>query len=40
MEYKYDVFISYRREGGYDTVKHLNILLGSTPFLPESGGGK
>ena len=27
MEYNYDVFISYRREGGYDTVKHLNDLL-------------
>lgn len=27
MEYKYDVFISYRREGGYDTAKHLNDLL-------------
>lgn len=24
---KYDVFISYRREGGYDTAKHLNDLL-------------
>jgi len=23
----YDVFISYRREGGYDTAKHLNDLL-------------
>ncbi len=25
---KYDIFISYRREGGYDTAKHLNDLLG------------
>lgn len=24
---KYDIFISYRREGGYDTAKHLNDLL-------------
>lgn len=24
---KYDAFISYRREGGYDTAKHLNDLL-------------
>ena len=24
---EYDVFISYRREGGYDTAKHLNDLL-------------
>lgn len=24
---KYDVFISYRREGGFDTAKHLNDLL-------------
>jgi hypothetical protein len=24
---KYDVFISYRREGGYETAKHLNDLL-------------
>ena len=24
---KYDVFISYRRQGGYDTAKHLNDLL-------------
>lgn len=24
---KYDVFISYRREGGYDTAKHINDLL-------------
>ena len=24
---KYDVFISYRRDGGYDTAKHLNDLL-------------
>ena len=24
---KYDVFISYRREGGYDTAKHLSDLL-------------
>ena len=23
----YDIFISYRREGGYDTAKHLNDLL-------------
>lgn len=23
---KYDIFISYRREGGYDTAKHLNDL--------------
>jgi hypothetical protein len=27
MEKKYDVFISYRREGGYDTAKHLYDLL-------------
>ena len=27
MNKKYDVFISYRREGGYDTAKHLNDLL-------------
>lgn len=27
MEKKYDIFISYRREGGYDTAKHLNDLL-------------
>ena len=27
MTDKYDVFISYRREGGYDTAKHLNDLL-------------
>lgn len=24
---KYDIFISYRREGGYDTAKHLSDLL-------------
>lgn len=24
---EYDVFISYRREGGYDKAKHLNDLL-------------
>ncbi len=24
---KYDIFISYRREGGYDTAKHINDLL-------------
>jgi hypothetical protein len=24
---KYDIFISYRRDGGYDTAKHLNDLL-------------
>lgn len=24
---KYDIFISYRREGGYETAKHLNDLL-------------
>lgn len=24
---KYDIFISYRRKGGYDTAKHLNDLL-------------
>ena len=24
---KYDIFISYRREGGYDTAKHLYDLL-------------
>ena len=23
---KYDIFISYRRDGGYDTAKHLNDL--------------
>jgi hypothetical protein len=27
MAQKYDIFISYRREGGYDTAKHLNDLL-------------
>ena len=27
MEKKYDVFISYRRDGGYDTAKHLYDLL-------------
>lgn len=27
MQTKYDIFISYRREGGYDTAKHLNDLL-------------
>ena len=27
MTNKYDIFISYRREGGYDTAKHLNDLL-------------
>ena len=27
MKEKYDIFISYRREGGYDTAKHLNDLL-------------
>ncbi len=27
MKNKYDIFISYRREGGYDTAKHLNDLL-------------
>lgn len=27
MDGKYDIFISYRREGGYDTAKHLNDLL-------------
>lgn len=27
MKDKYDIFISYRREGGYDTAKHLNDLL-------------
>lgn len=27
MATKYDIFISYRREGGYDTAKHLNDLL-------------
>jgi len=27
MANKYDIFISYRREGGYDTAKHLNDLL-------------
>lgn len=27
MGNKYDIFISYRREGGYDTAKHLNDLL-------------
>lgn len=24
---KYDIFISYRREGGYDTAKHLYDML-------------
>lgn len=24
---KYDIFISYRREGGFDTAKHINDLL-------------
>ena len=24
---KYDIFISYRRDGGYDTAKHLYDLL-------------
>ena len=24
---KYDIFISYRRVGGFDTAKHLNDLL-------------
>ena len=24
---KYDIFISYRREGGFDTAKHLSDLL-------------
>ena len=23
----FDIFISYRRQGGYDTAKHLNDLL-------------
>lgn len=27
MSNKFDIFISYRREGGYDTAKHLNDLL-------------
>ena len=27
MKKSYDVFISYRRENGYDTAKHLNDLL-------------
>lgn len=27
MKDKYDIFVSYRREGGYDTAKHLNDLL-------------
>lgn len=27
MEKVYDIFLSYRREGGYDTAKHLNDLL-------------
>ena len=27
MNEHYDIFISYRREGGYDTAKHLNDLL-------------
>lgn len=27
MKDRYDIFISYRREGGYDTAKHLNDLL-------------
>ena len=27
METKYDIFISYRRDGGYDTAKHLYDLL-------------
>lgn len=27
MKRKYDIFISYRREGGYDTAKHLYDLL-------------
>lgn len=27
MEKKYDIFISYRREGGYETAKHLYDLL-------------
>lgn len=27
MVKKYDIFISYRRDGGYDTAKHLNDLL-------------
>ncbi len=27
MQQKYDIFISYRRDGGYDTAKHLNDLL-------------
>jgi len=27
MTSNYDIFISYRREGGYDTAKHLNDLL-------------
>lgn len=26
-EKQYDILISYRREGGYDTAKHLNDLL-------------
>ena len=24
---KYDIFISYRRDGGYETAKHINDLL-------------
>ena len=27
MDNRYDIFISYRHEGGYDTAKHLNDLL-------------
>lgn len=27
MENKYDIFISYRRDGGFETAKHLNDLL-------------
>ena len=27
MAQRYDIFISYRREGGYDTAKHMNDLL-------------
>ena len=24
---RYDIFISYRREGSYDTAKHLNDMM-------------
>ena len=36
---KYDIFISYRREGGYDTAKHLyDLWLPDRPMGSGIGG--